>query len=266
MKACFFCLFVSFAFAGAKPSSLKDIEHSLVVLSPGGSGTHVTLLNLHVLTRRPICLVKPRGRIAPYRFLGLPANADKSPLYQTHMPPHLQHISHETNQLILVLRNYKEWIVREFISHNQKAGNKIDLPLSADQAAEILNNLHKMGMYYRYLDAFEKWPKSQRLLLHYEDLVDHPEQTLTQLRNFLKIDAVNAQAQVNELKALKVKSLDYYHKRFSGHGGSLSQGQKSNSFHTSNLPSSILKNTDTVMRALRPKLYDRYLLRYTTGS
>ena len=266
MKTWMFCILTSIALASVRPSGLKEISNSLVVLSPGGSGTHLSLLNLHVLTKQPICLIKPRGRVAPYRFLGLNSDATKAPIYHTHMPPHLKILDHETNKLVLVLRNYKEWIVREFISHSQKAGDKIGLPLSAASGQKILNNLHKMGMYYRFLEVFEKWPENQRLLLHYEDLVDRPEITLTQLRDFLNIDAVDLETQVDELKALQIQSLEYYHKRFSGHGGSLSQGKKSNSYHTDGFPRSILKNADTLMRALRPELYDRYLPRYTTGS
>ena len=258
MSSCFVLIFGR----GHAPV-LNELDHSLLLLTPGCCGTHLTKLHINVLTKRPLLLVQGKNWVKPYQFLGLSPDTSKPPYYHSHFPSFAAGMNKHTNQLIIVLRNYKEWLVREAKAQMiPRLRHRFVQNLDVKKYEEVLSVPHRINRYYDFLKMYNNWDEDKRLLLYYEDFIHHPQKVLTALQQFLNTDPELLDQQIKLIEELKPKLLNYYHRKFKVQGGSSTKGKETDHFHTKNLPIALLKRIDDLMRSSNPKLFDSYLKHY----
>lgn len=258
-----FCSCFTLLFARGRATVLSGLDDSLLLLTPGCCGTHLTKLHINVLTKRPLLLVQGRYWIKPYRFLGLMPDPSKKPYYHSHFPSFATGMNKHNNQLIVVLRNYKEWLVREAKAQMiPRLRHQFIEQLDLKNYEAVLSVPHRIHRYYDFLKLYDAWDADKRLLLFYEDFIQRPKKVLSALQQFLQTDPELLGEQMQQIESLKPKLLNYYHRKFKVQGGSSTKGKVTDHFHTKNLPTSLLQRIDDLMRSKHPKLFDKYLKHY----
>ena len=246
-------------FSGAHAAKLQDIQNSLIFLSPGVSGTHLTMQNIYMVTKGPVYLIKPTRYTRKYNPLRLPIDKNAKPYFHTHNPCHLRLIPKNSNKLLLVVRNYKNWMIRQHIAELTKRDRPIPNPLSAEWCLNVLQVRKSALQYLSYLRVYDQWPQNARLLLYYEDLMESPKECLQKIQGFLGKESTNIAADLEQLTKLKAKSKEFYNTRLAHYGGSLSSGTAN---YTDAVSQKDLRCIDEKIRRINPKLFDAYLSRY----
>jgi len=156
---------------------------------------------------------------------------------------------HETNsvedveKLILVVRDYKECVIR----HSEKKKVDISDLKKACSSSESSKNYMQMIKYY---DEF----KGDKFIVYYEDLVNNLENTLRAIIKFLGEGEDNLDSFIKELDNHKEESLKIY-------GSSKTRG-KSIKHHSNKLTEEQKKEWDNYIKDNYRNLFDKYLKRY----
>ncbi len=244
---------------GLHAEKLQDIQNSLIFLSPGVSGTHLTMQNIYMATKGPVHLIKPSRCIKKYNPLRVSIDKTVKPYFHTHNPCHLQLINKDSNKLLLVVRNYKNWMIRQNIAERTKRSLPVPNLGSSEECLKILQTRKSALQYFLYLRAYDRWPQNSRLMLHYEDLIESPKECLQKIQSFLGNESCDIAADLKQLDDLKAKSKEFYNTRLSHYGGSRSSGT-ANYFDA--VCTKDLKSLDEQIRRINPRLYDAYISRY----
>lgn len=234
---------------------LKDIKDSFVLLSPQISGTHLSLLNIYVCTERPAYLIRSGGNIVPYNFMGIRNYSDTKPHFHTHFIHQVDKIDPQSNKLILILRNYKEWFLRYHQGYRFSCKQETLDPL------DVIHDPFLMRLYYGYLKKFHAWPENARHIVHYEDLCNNPQETLQELARFLGVEREMAENDFKKLETMKPKLKKFYDHHMAYYGGSRSD-RTGKPFYTRDIDSEELEKVDQEMKEMHPKLFKAYLTRY----
>ena len=149
--------------------------------------------------------------------------------------------------LVLILRNYKESVVRHLQLAPDWSGS---LDIQDKRAAEMLQN------YWELVHTFDQWHEN-RYLIYYEDLVESPQISTKALMAFMNISVDDAQLKdffskyswhkQNSLSALVAPSA--------------TRGESVTS-HAKGLRKEQGHAWDEFMRQKDKELFDRYLKRY----
>lgn len=143
------------------------------------------------------------------------------------------------DRLILVVRNYKESVLR----HN---------PESKDNLVVLKN---EAGHYMSLLNYYEVF-QGPKLLIYYKDLITNFIPTINRIMVFLgKTDTVSSICNFSRnIEDHKTKSIDIYSKHAASHthGNYLL-------YHSNNLSKDEKLQWDSVFREINPSQFDKYL-------
>ena len=198
---------------------------------------------IEVLTGRPSLGTPdnlPNDPPIGQRFDGLSVDLDATPsALKRHERYHLE-AGDEHRPLMVVVRNYKECIVRH--RHFLEEHND---PFTFERESDL----------YMAPIAYFDGHRPEKLLLYYEDLIENPAVSITRLAQWLGVPERARLDFLNRYEEHRTRSLQHYP------APSFTQG-KTTRFHTFDLTPAQRKAWDEGMRRRHPALYDRYLARY----
>ena len=216
-------------------------------LSYPRSGTHWFMYSLTFLTNR-LCLDN--------RF-HLDIDSQKPYIHQTHNLDSYKNLYSSPNYfnsqkdiLILIIRNYKEAMLRNF-------------PNSTFNG--ILNHIKNPSSYpigFRYftnLKYFDLWNPQNRFLIYYEDLLEQPEKVFSDLLKFLKEENSSLKEFIFHLKNHKEYCISVYNSK--SFGPAYSKGTDL-FYHSKKLTKQQRTTIDNTIKKHYPEYFKKYLRRY----
>lgn len=221
-------------------TSLLAKEPNIYLVTYPRSATNWMMYCMTTLTDRGWSL----NSGTPYRPAGVQRDPTLQPFRHTHNFQGLQRqASPNKDLLILLLRNYKECMIRQCGS--------IDA---------VLKTLPKESVYFKNLQLFDEWAPERRLLVYYEDFMRYPEETLARAMEFVASPNKNRLKMfIKELPQHREKVFQYY--RSKRRGGTNSQG-KDLLYHSKNVDKEKLVYLDEYAQKMYPNLFDKYLWMY----
>ena len=252
MKYLFFlCLCCSMLMARPWPD-MKNPEtvlgHDFVVSIPQ-TGTNWVLVSLQHLTYRPVRSLQGDpsvrvGNVNGENRFGL-ADFSKETLYRTHIPTDLWKIDKSQNNLILLVRDYRERVIRQ-----KKAEFKIS----------YLKNLVKN------LQLYEAWDPDHRFMIYYEDMVERPAEVMEEVLRFLGESTENLDNYVAHLEEYRSATLASYHKQHHKlNEKQLGSRGRDIHYYAKRASQRELKAIDEQIKALNFALWEKYLSHYANG-
>ena len=178
----------------------------------------------------------------------------KKPFYMMHNPHWISQASSESNQLIVIIRDYKECFIRQAIASKKR--------LRIDHVHFLrFNQKPYPGTYYDILQLYDDWHPANRYLIYYEDLIKDPENVLRALNQFLGNSQEGVTYLMKRYEHFKALSIANYNNKQQRFGGSMSKGA-SDHFHSQkhSLKSRLLLQKRMI--DINPVLHDKYLSRY----
>lgn len=155
-------------------------------------------------------------------------------------------------KVLLILRNYKECLIRQF-------KNKWDKYPNIQTFLEDESLHTPCNWYIKNIEAFNNY-KGNKKLLYYEDMIENPIQFLDSLVEFLDLPTKNLANLKENLNAHQIKSVSLYTK---GGKTSFSNGKKENlKIHSSALSINQLLEFDNYFVTNYPDTTNKYLKRY----
>ena len=161
---------------------------------------------------------------------------------------------HYYQKVVLLVRDYRECILR----HHRDIWSAYPDPttLLMDEGLE-----QPPLWYIRNLQAFNRF-QGDKLLLYYEDLVQEPLSTLSQLASFLALDPSRTAAFLQNIKTHESASVQAYnrggHKSESWYSKDLSHHAKTK------LTREQVREFDEFYFSRYPEIANKYLVRYDT--
>ncbi len=174
---------------------------------------------------------------------GFELNAAKEPVEKLHRPKEIQGAMNQGHdKLLFILRNPKETFAR----------------YERSSFDELLRDCHAgrsyAGSYYfEDLEYFDAWPDSSKLLIYYEDLIQHPETTLKKVLDFLGESADRLCDFMHSYDQHKKACVDLYY---------IAESKDDTAYHTKRLSAAYLRRVDQWISQAYPNLWNRYLIRY----
>ena len=170
------------------------------------------------------------------------------PIYFTHNPDHIKEVARDCNRLIVIVRNYKESLLRR--------------AKSIGMTYDLATDRHYIKNYAKIIRLYDTWPHDMRLLIYYEDLMLGPENELGRLLTFLDQPQDLLNSFMVNYGFHKQQSLQIYHRLEGCHGGSYTKGNDL-LFHSSERCEEDLHLIDEAMLSeIGSRLFDIYLARY----
>jgi len=161
---------------------------------------------------------------------------------------------HKYKKMILVLRDYRECLIRHNIELWKEYAN-------VERFLKETLITSKPYWYIENIKAFDKF-KGEKLLLYYEDLVNSPETSILNLASILEVDQGRAIAFVADIATKSKASVASYH---SSHMSLTAGDTSKTTFHADqNLSEQNKKAFDDFYQFYFPELFDTYLIRYDT--
>lgn len=235
-----------FTFLKRSDAHLASGQHFL--LTYARSGTNLTSCYLQYLTGKPIKFLFDEHTFLAENRLKVPLDYSKLILYRTHFPKDLKKIDKQNNKLLYILRNFKESLFR----HNYQQFENPEAFL-----AFFKKNDPVVQEYMDGLEIYDAWEPTLRLLIHYEDLLNHPMSVISEVLAFFD-EPIPSHLTDALLKEISAKTLASYDKQHKNVGGSHSKG-KDLLYHTRRLPFDILRDIDAVVESNYPVLWKNYL-------
>lgn len=164
-------------------------------------------------------------------------------LYKEHYAKYCKNFSEEEDSLILILRNYKECIVR----HNKQSALN-NQKVREENCKKYLSNI---GFY-------DKWG-GKKVVLYYEDLIYNFKKHYRKILKIVDVNKEKHEEMFNNLEEHKKLCLKQYDKVC----GSQSLGTKK-FYHSKNISSYLKLEFDSYIK--RNKLHTKYLSRYLEKS
>ena len=228
------CLAIS-AFASGHKTLLFDSEgRKTLAIATGRSGNHWFRYSLQYLTER---------RCGDNRF-NLYFDKKKPVICAQHNVYQVKGRDPNRDYLILLVRNYKECMLR---------GNDHDI----ERIKEMLTD-EKVCSYFHNLEVFNRWHPKRRILVYYEDLIDHPRETLGSVLDLIGESRRRLPDFIKNIEKHRQKTLAYYDRT---HKGARSRG-KDHLFHSKQEAIEDLEEIDEMIIDRWPTLFEKYLTRY----
>lgn len=257
----FFSFLFSLNLTSSQPlidiSKPEKIEGAEFLLTYPRSGTNWVMTLLQILIKKPVRNAnnptKSTGLVL--NRLNLPIDENKSILYRTHrVTTYLRKINPTKNKLLLVLRNYKECIVRQ-----EKCTPESFFSI-------IIENKNPLIHYLDNLIFFDQWKdKNTKLLIYYEDLIHKPYETIEKLLVFFEERSVNVEDFFANYDHWKNQCLFSYIEQTSEdlnkNGHTSSNGDKE-VFHSKDFSPEIIQAADRHISKNYPELWKKYLKKY----
>ncbi len=241
----------------------NTVKNRVFILTNPKSGSHLLMYSIMKLMNRPV-----RGRVPYWHYendppfftlpnpLNLPISFEKQTVYWGHEYNSLPALNHSHNKLIMTLKNYKETICSQIFLREKK-----QIPNNTTLWQLLQKEVLGQGLIFREfmlrLKTFDEWSEDNRCLIDFEDLLHHPETFAPQLLQFLEDDSDPDEfiAHYGEFKK-EVRAV--YDKKSNG------TGTGSNSKHFSEqMPTRVLQRIDRYVQFRYPKLWDKYLSRFS---
>lgn len=245
----------SFNLESTKPGELKN---GCILLSSPKSGNTWTRYFIQYLTEYDARLVAEEGVLE--RVLNPPFEMDPSSkkyfLIKSHEIMHdysmmKSVIAGENLRLILLVRNYKELIGR----YSTHLGGGFD-PGICESLIRLIEN--DSWHYFNNLKCYDSWEEDKKLLVYYEDLMEHPDVEIARIAHFLiGEESPRFPAFWKEYEYHRQKSLATYNH----FAESRSQGLDL-FFHRRNLPKEYSTKIEEVVFSKYPMINQKYLYRY----
>lgn len=163
----------------------------------------------------------------------------------THQTHDLVRIQNKELPLILLLRNYKECIMRHGFGI---AGG-----------AKFPNGQCSQGNYWNNVVSFNGWGDNKHVI-YYEDLMIEPEKIIKKLCKFIGHPNANFKELFNNFEHHRFESIKKYEQKTSP---SKTKGDADKLiFHSKSKTKKSLIKIDKQLRDRNPKIYDKYLSRY----
>lgn len=236
-------------------------SQNVTVLTPQRCGTHWLLYSIRHLTKAsPVRGLQKDGtpfkQDSQFDLFGEPLNWNTYFLIHVHHPNSIIWQGHQQNKLIVIIRDYKESILRMF---NNFSHIKDTIGKKHDDA--IFKNLPPyygvITWYFENLEYFEQF-EGEKFLVYYEELLLQPERVYRNILSFLGASDQFLEDFMNELEAHKKVCLKYYD---SYCFGSETQG-KNLKFHSNKISKEELTEFDQLVKDSYPNLWEKYLSRY----
>ncbi len=203
---------------------------------------------LEVLTKRPtLSFHSEPENVKIYSLplgmtLFLGTDMKKECIWKVHSKERMEAIGmdKEKDLLILILRDYKECLLRD-LGDIQTAKEELNEPDPS---------------YFANLALFDAWDEKRKLLVYYEDLLAELRRELERVLLFLGEDTSSLDPFMDQLDYYKMLSLEFYSMYV---GPTLSRGEDI-LFHTKHNPEAFL--LDEIAHAKFPSLWEKYLTRF----
>ena len=240
VKLLCFSLFFGATLFSAPPPVADHEGRKTFLIGTGRSGNHWLRYSLQCITKRRCENTPP----LPSSDCRLP------PIFCHHNACQMKNSSPKRDYLILLVRNYKECLLR-YTHHDL---NKIRYFLKKDPPFS----------YFHNLIAFDKWDPKRRIMVYYEDLIEKPEEVYLRILDLLKESKERLPKFLDNLEQHQQISIAYYDIIQDAHGGSFSKG-KDHLFHSNQESVEFLKEMDQIIMERWPDLFNKYLSRYQTN-
>lgn len=162
-------------------------------------------------------------------------------------------VDQKKNYLILVLRNYRECMMRH---HSNKDSRMLEFMRFEDSFFRQTRELFEVrrNNYAITLKCYDQWNPDTRFVVYYEDLMLEPEKTLKGLMKFLGQDESLVDAFMENFEEKQNISYDKYLDP---------QSRFSNIFHhTSLMSEEVVFQSDEFMKSHYPEYWEKYLSRF----
>ncbi len=157
------------------------------------------------------------------------------------------------DKAILILRNYKECLVRHH------GVNFVRSFSSVMDYLETSQRIQRPDWYIRNIEAFEQF-QGKKMVLYYEDMLTSPELQIRRLATFLNLGSRRLDALLENLQAHKQRSVLLYRKQHDsvtvGDSGKLKYHSRQN------MSLDECRAFDDYYRQKYPELFQAYLARY----
>ncbi|MCB1112349.1 MAG: sulfotransferase domain-containing protein [Chlamydiales bacterium] len=241
-------------------SQPEEISDRLFILTNPKSGSHLLLYSIMKVTKRPL-----RGRLPLWHFhndppcfppdniMGYELDFTKPTTYWGHEYYLLSKLNHSRNKLIFILRDYKENLTSNVMIFHQLRQNPDPEAIDSHLHDLIINEEPIFQEWLTRLELFDSWDPDHRLLVHFEDLVHHPENFLPQVLAFIGDDSDYLNF-IDNYDAFKQEISDRYDgkKNRTGSGSNVK-------FFRQYISKETLQKVDAHMEEHYPDLWERYL-------
>lgn len=225
-----FCIFFLFL------TLVIPLSAKTYLSTPRRCGTHYFLYSLEYLTKHRWKVQKKQD----WNWFDLGSDPENERFIHCHNLYRYQDYDSSEDKLILLIRNYREGILRDTKSFE-----------------EALNSIHPSYCYFANLNLYDKWTPENRLLITYEELLLHPKQTFEKVLQFLQLPSFYLDEYLNDLDSHKKKVMRFYRRL----GGSQSKGENFN-FHSEKLTLDEIEQFDSKVETTFPYLFANYLKHY----
>ena len=190
-----------------------------------------------------------------FDYLGLEYQAGDHHIYFGHNPVRLglDKVDQTKNYLILIIRNYRECIMRHHADKDYQVLTYLRLEDDVFSFMDI-NPLTPSPNYIANVKYYDEWNPKNRFLIYYEDLILEPEKTLKGLMKFLDQDETLVDTFMAHYKEMQNISYSKYKNTQSYLGGI--------NHHTSLMSKEIIFQCDEFVKNRYPQYWDKYLSRF----
>jgi hypothetical protein len=228
-------------------------EPKTIILANPRTGGHWLMYSLMSLTNRHISTANHSIYLSEknvYNPWNLEYNFSQPSIYFTRSISYLDKIDYETDKVILLVRDFKESLLRE---NNE----------SIEKLFKILKN--PKNSYYKIFKEFEKFQTENRVIVYYEDLLTNPAESITNILKFLgNFDQKKVTTFVKNIDTHKKESIDVYNKNPAFCGKSLSMGEDL-LWHSKLVRKDMLQFCDYLVKNKASDVWRKYLNRYETN-
>ena len=237
--------------AGLRKGAPHLISREVILTYPK-SGTNLTICTIQILTRRPVEYYTQ----AMTNRLQLELDRTKTPLWRSHEAKYIRNLDPNTSKLLLVIRNYKECIVRKVLQMDDPSFTPSKLRNC------VVNNEADFRQYMDNLSYYNAWPNDEtKLIIYYEDLISQPRVEISKILDFFGEQDADVDGFFADYDTWMQKIMNSYKKQ---HGTQYSSGGNKEIYHSKNFPVSILQEIDQSIENRYPELWEKYLNRYRT--
>lgn len=205
------------------------------------SGTHWTFYLMQFFSKRPISVGEEFCD-----FFGLEYNLEKPYIHHIHgvnfLNPPFVLPNPKNDKLLITLRDPKEVFFRNIFSY-ESAKNQL--------------TQHGLEILYSILGVYDTWPEKSKMIIYYEDLLEHPKETILRLLEFIEEPVDNLEDFFDHFSEHQERCLSYYDK----YHYSYSKG-KNSQFHQNKLSKKEVLDLQKHIKQFNPTLWERYLGRY----
>lgn len=219
----------------------KNLEESsdiLCIKTLPYSGTNITIALLNHLTGKNCLwdrgLSWQRGVVLNRAFSR--TDADLFPILGSHNAHDFKGL--EDNILICTVRDYREWFSKQYRHFDDIKS-------------------HDLQMYLNHLQFFDEWNSEKKLMIRFEELLEHPDKVVCKLANFFQVSGDRVQELFDEYEDFSRKVFSSYKRQIGTRNDSL----KTN-FHRKRFSANEIQMLEDRLHDLNPDLFEKYLSDY----